>query len=209
MLASMNSDHATTVIRSAEREIRGQIAEAAAAGAYESVDRLSSIARRLAEMAEELAASPGAPDPQSRPAVTCTAESPAPKSAGRSVRKASRKNDYPRFERTRDTLVKIGWSKKGREEYAHKAPKAGVDAVTRRVMDLGKNGHVFTTDDLLPVKLNGGQDELPSYQAYVCLAWLRDIGAVEQHGREGYSVHGNNLMDTVSKSWEALPSSRR
>jgi hypothetical protein len=209
MLSSMNFDRASSVIRHAEREIRGQIAEAAAAGAYEVVDRLSGIARRLAEMAEEAAPAPVTPDDHPPAKAHGADELPAAKPVARGNRKASRKQDYPRFERAGDTLVKIGWSKKGREEYVHKAPKTGVDAVTRRVMDVGKDGHVFVTDDLLPVKLNGGRDELPGYQAYVCLAWLRNIGAIQQHGREGYSVRGTNIADTVNKGWEALPVSRR
>lgn len=105
-------------------------------------------------------------------------------------------------------LMKIGWSKKERTEYIHKAPKAGVDAVLRRVMDLGKDGRIFTTEDLLPVKLGSGNDELPGYQAYISLAWLRDIGVIEQHGREGYSVRNNDVIETVTKSWVSLPASR-
>lgn len=205
----MYGDKASTVIRIAEREIRGQIAEAAAAGAYEVVDRLSGIARRLAAMAQEAADTSVALSMDAPSTVTRTEMSPTVKPVSRAVRKPAGKKEYPRFERTRDTLIKIGWSKKGRDEYVHKAPKAGVDAVTRRVIDLCKDGRVFTTEALLPVKLNGGQDELPSYQAYVCLAWLRDIGAVEQHGRAGYSAHGDNMVETVNRSWELLPLSHR
>lgn len=205
----MNGEQASRVLRHAERETRAQIAEAAAAGEYEYVDRLSSIARRLAEMAIELASAPGSPEPQLRQPPTNPAGASGSTPAVRAGRKASRGHDYPRFERIRDTLVKVGWSKKGREEYTHKVLKAGVDAVARRVIDLGKNGEVFTTEDLLPMTLNGGQDELPGYQTYVCLAWLRDIGSVERQGREGYVVRGDNVMQQVRKSWDALPISRR
>ncbi|GIK19121.1 MAG: hypothetical protein DYG93_00755 [Leptolyngbya sp. PLA2] len=209
MLASTNSERAFNVIRHAEREIRGQIAEAAAAGAYETVERLSGIARRLAEMTAEATAAPVALPVHSSKTATNTEESPAAKPRAREDRKALRKKQYPRFEKTRDTLIKIGWSKKRRDEYVHKAPKAGIDVVASRVTELGKKGRVFTNEELLPVKMGGGQGELPGYQAYVCLAWLRDIGAVEQHGRVGYSVKGNNVAETVNKSWEALPNSRR
>jgi hypothetical protein len=208
MLIFMIGDRVSSTIRKAEQEIRGLIAEAATAGEYDLVARLSSIARRLSEMAEEAA---GKTSPVARAALppTMADEPPPAKPASPAGRRTSRKEGYPRFEKTRDVLVKIGWSKKERSEYVHKAPKAGVDAVARRVMDLGKGSRMFTTDDLLPVKLSGGGDELPGYQAYICLAWLRDIGAVEQHGREGYSVPGDDLIGTVSRTWETLPASRR
>jgi hypothetical protein len=204
----MISDRAANTIRKAETELRGLIAEAAAAGEYDLVSRLSGIARRLSELAEE-AASRSAPS-ATAPATPVVADEPPPKKpASPAGRRTSRKDGYPRFEKTRDVLVKIGWSKKERSEYVHKAPKAGVDAVARRVMDLGKGGRMFTTENLLPVKLGSGGDELPGYQAYICLAWLREIRAVEQHGREGYSVLGEDVKGTAEKAWEALPASRR
>lgn len=205
----MTGERASNAIRQAEQEIREQIAEAATAGTYQLVERLSSIARRLSDMAEEAAATPATNMPPLQATSPGTRKTPTSKPASRAGRRTSRKEGYPRFERTRDVLVKIGWSRKGRSEYIHKAPKAGVDAVARRVMNLGKGGRMFTTEDLLPVKVSGGGDDLPGYQAYVCLAWLRTIGVVEQHGREGYSVPCDDVVGTVNGSWEALPTSRR
>jgi hypothetical protein len=208
MLTSMIGSRASTMIRRAEVDIRGLIAEAANSGDYGNVSRLSGIARRLSELAEEAV---GSPSPSGAPmAPSGSVESrPVVKPVPIGARKTSRKEGYPRFERSRDVLVKVGWSKKERSEYVHKAPKAGVDAVARRLVDLGKGARMFTTEELLPVKLGSGGDELPGYQAYICLAWLRDIGAVEQHGREGYSVVSENLVGTVNKEWESLPASRR
>lgn len=207
-LRHMTGDRVATTIRKAEQELRAQLAEAATAGEYELVNRLSNVARCLAEMARELEGNP-ALGAGSVTSFAVPTKAPPTKVADSSTRRSLRKHGYPRFERSRDVLVKIGWSKKERSEYVHKAPKAGVDAVARRAMDLGKGGRMFTTDDLLPVKLSGGSDELPGYQAYICLAWLRHIGAVEQHGREGYSVPGDDLIGTVSRTWETLPASRR
>lgn len=205
----MIGSRASTTIRRSEEDIRGLIAEAATTGEYDLVSRLSGIARRLSELAEEAAGKPSQGGTATIPPGV-TVEAPAvAKSAPASARRTSRKQGYPRFEKSRDVLVKVGWSKKERNEYVHKAPKAGVDAVARRVVDLGKGARMFTTEDLLPVKLGSGGDELPGYQAYVCLAWLRDIGAVEQHGREGYSVLCEDLVGTVNKAWESLPASRR
>jgi hypothetical protein len=209
MLIFMIGDRVSSTIRKAEQEICGLIAEAATSGEYDVVSRLSGIARRLSELAEEAAHKPlavgGTPAPPRSGMKLRAIATPVVVTA----RKTSRKEGYPRFEKSRDVLVKVGWSKKERSEYVHKAPKAGVDAVVRRVVDLGKGARMFTTEDLLPVKLGSGGDELPEYQAYLCLAWLRDIGAVEQHGREGYSVFGEDLVGTVNKAWESLPAAQR
>ncbi|MBX3372901.1 MAG: hypothetical protein KF817_03640 [Phycisphaeraceae bacterium] len=201
-------DRAAEMIRRAEREIRGQIAEAAASGAYGLVDRLSSLARRLADLADEAA---GTPEPASA-AASPASKGGKPRSGAKRVaasgRKPSRMEGYPRFERSRDTLLKIGWSKKSRTEYVHRAQRAGLDAVVLAVTDLGRNGRVFTTEELLPAVQQTGDSDLPEYQAYVCLAWLRAIGVVEQHGREGYSVPDGDPAVAVGRAWEALPKSR-
>lgn len=205
----MTGERASNAIRQAEQQIREEIAEAATAGTYQLVERLSSIARRLSDMAEEAAATPATGMPSVPATSKAAGKTPKSKRPTRAGRRTSRREGYPRFERFREALVKIGWSRKGRSEYIHKAPKAGVDAVARRAMDLGKGGQMFTTEDLLPVKLGSGGDDLPGYQAYICLAWLRIIGVVEQHGREGYSVPCDDVVGTVNRSWEALPMSRR
>lgn len=204
----MTSRRASAAIRKAEQDIRGLLASAATAGEYEAVVRLNTIARRLADMAAEVASEP--PPPLAAQCVSSAAPEPQPAANGSppASRKGSRRDDYPRFERSRDLLVKVGWSRKARSEYVHRVPKAGVHAVLRRVLDVGKGGRVFTTDELLPVRL-GGDDELPGYQAYVCLAWLRTIGAIKQHGREGYSVVGEDVVGPVDNAWESLPLSRR
>ena len=197
-------------IRRAEQEIRGQMVEAATASQYELVARLSSIALRLSEMVEETAGKPSRTNQVSAtrtPDVPLRAPSARPEDPN--GRRTSHKRGFPRFERAHDVLVKIGWSKKGRSEYVHKASKSGVDAVARRVMDVGGEGRMFTTLDLLPVKLDSGRDELPGYQTYICLAWLTSIGAVGKHGRKGYSVTATDVMGTVSRAWETLPPSCR
>jgi len=207
-LISMIANQVTITIRNAEQAIRGMIAEAATSGEYDLVSRLSRIAKRLSDLAEEAAADP---TPVANvPAQPTTPVKPRanPRSVSRATRRTSRKDGYPRFEKSRDVLIKIGWSKKERSEYSHKAPKTGVDAVVRHVMDLSKGGRMFTTEDLLPVKLGSTGDELPGYQAYISLAWLREIGVVQQHGREGYSVRVDNVLETIEFAWESLPVSR-
>lgn len=210
MLAPMIAeDRATVTIRRAEQDIRGQIAEAATAGEYEVVARLSGIAKRLAELAEEAGGRQVAAPRIASAVVAAQLGAGRGKSKPGGSPRTRRKETYPRFERVRDVLVKIGWSKKARAEYIHRTPKAGVEAAAKRVMQIGADRQVFTTEDLLPVKMDRSGNELPGYQAYICLAWFRRIGAVEQHGREGYTLVVPDLIGAVGTAWEALPASRR
>jgi hypothetical protein len=98
----------------------------------------------------------------------------------------SRKNEYPKFLREGQSLVKIGWSKSDKKPYEHRAPKRVLDVLVAALLELGQGGRRFTTDELLP--LRDGKDDIPSYQAYLTLAWLRAEHLVRQHGRQGYSL---------------------
>jgi hypothetical protein len=45
----------------------------------------------------------------------------------------------------------------------------------------------------------------PTYQFYVCLAWLRSVGLVVQHGRQGYTVPDPaKLKSAAGAAWTAL-----
>jgi hypothetical protein len=204
-LAPMIRERVSSTIRRAEQDIRGLIAEAATSGDYDLVSNLSAIARRLSALAEEAAAN-ASPTVDVPVAPLALVERKAVgKSAPPSARRTTRKDGYPRFEKARDTLVKVGWSKKERSEYIHKAPKPALDAVVQRIAELGRGGRTFTADNLPPVRISGGTDEVPSYQTYVCLAWLREVGVIEQHGREGYTVAAADLVAAVSTNWDTLP----
>jgi hypothetical protein len=51
----------------------------------------------------------------------------------------------------------------------------------------------------LPVHGQDGE-EVPSYQVYLVVAWMRELGALERVGNEGYRVSEANL--SVSSLWE-------
>mgnify|MGYP006983099211 CR=1 FL=1 len=119
--------------------------------------------------------------------------------------KKSTGDDYPRFERDGDKLVKVGWSKKDRREYEHRAPRSAVFAVAATLSSQGRPGKVFSMESILPVKGSAGE-EIPSYQAYLALAWFRHTGAVEARGKDGYAVAGGSLAtDALTSAWDNLP----
>jgi hypothetical protein len=114
---------------------------------------------------------------------------------------------YPRFVRESDALVKIGWSKRENSEYEHKAPHSVLLVLSRALQRLAAHRKRVTMDDLLPLQDSANGSEVPSYQAYLCLAWLRTLRLIKQHGRQGYSLsHGGaDLPSLVQKHWDTLP----
>jgi hypothetical protein len=102
--------------------------------------------------------------------------------------------------------VKIGWSRTEKAPYEHKAPKRVVDLLVEAVLRVGQRGQRFTSDDVMPLLESGDGSEVPSYQAYLALAWLRTENLVVQHGRQGYSLpEGADLARVVERRWARLP----
>jgi hypothetical protein len=101
--------------------------------------------------------------------------------------------------------MKVGWSKKERKEYNHRAPREAVDALAVAVRQIGAKGRLFNGDALLPLKDQGGS-VVPDYQAYVALAWLKHLGLVEQRGRRaGYTLVPSKQIDsTITAAWPQL-----
>jgi hypothetical protein len=115
-------------------------------------------------------------------------------------------DEYPRFARRDDELVKIGWSKGEHKEYQHRAPKRALDAVVVAIKRLAPKSRHFTSEDLVPLKdPNGGV--FPVYQIFAVLAFLRRLEILDQHGRKGgYSLLTNKPLDpTLAAAWEQLP----
>jgi len=112
---------------------------------------------------------------------------------------------YPQFARDGDRLVKVGWSSKARQEYEHRTHRKVLWAFARVVRDRPDAANCFTMEDVLPLVYAGGK-EIPSYQAYLALAWLRSVEAIRREGRHGYRPDLFKLSDeSVMSLWESLP----
>ncbi len=131
-------------------------------------------------------------------------ETRSPRKTAKKARSRTQKREYPRFERDGDKLVKVGWSKKHKEQYEHRAPREAVIAFARHLAGHARDGEVFAMEDLLPVPdLSGG--EVPAYQVYLTLAWLRQADAVEKKGRDGYVLRDRSLAEGgLDKLWNAV-----
>jgi hypothetical protein len=117
----------------------------------------------------------------------------------------AQKGQYPTFLREGDALVKIGWSKSDKSTYEHRAPRRAIELLVAALSHVGASGQRFTMEDLLPLRDPQDQSDVPSYQAYLVLAWLRKENLIVQHGRQGYSLPPNaDLADACEERWQAL-----
>ena len=195
-------ERAREVLRQAETNLRQLVSQSAAAGEYESVVQIASWASALKQLlpGENVGRGNGPSAPPS-----------AKKAARRAVRHPKRtqgrrgESEYPRFFRRDEELVRVAWSKRDKREYQHKAPYSTLQAIVATIGRLGKDGRVFSTDQILPLRDTEGSD-LPNYQAYVGIALLKKVGLIDQHGRQGYSVPQlADFENAVSLVWKNLP----
>lgn len=198
-------EEANRIVVSAESSLRSIAEKALLDRAYGDVAHLAWVADQLRGLSERTQPGNGI-----TPAPT-TDLPPSATSSGHQNRRrpkapTRRPRGYPRFERDGNKLVKIGWSKKHREEYEHRAPRDAVAAFARHLGGTVSEGHIFAVEDLMPVRVVDGDDEVPAYQVYLTLKWLQDVGAIEKKGRDGYALRNRNLSEGgLEEYWSALP----
>lgn len=193
------------VLQGAEKSLVALASEAAGARDYELASAIIQLAREIELLPKRypnVFVSDGVAEK-----ATPAAASPAPVSSSAIARVSSpKKGTYPQFARDGDSLIKIGWSKADKAEYQHKSPKAVLDTLVVSLEKLGSGGKVFAMDSVIPLSSPTDGSEIPPYQAYLCLAWLRDVDAILQHGRRGYSLRRDrNLSAMVDEAWRAMP----
>jgi hypothetical protein len=216
-------EEATAALRTAEQKLRTILVQAAEAGDYDHLPRIAEWAKLLntalsGSAAIETTPVSGHPVLPRVPGNGLPEESvddaggaPAPRArtvrSGRRSTKTrnsrSKKAGYPRFVREGESLVKIAWSKSEGKPYEHKAPRGVLRALIQALTRVGGGGERFTMEGLLPLR-DGGTD-IPDYQTYLTLAWLRSAGLVTQHGRQGYSLPPDtNLEREAELQWGQL-----
>jgi hypothetical protein len=183
------------------------MAEAVATGDFDALGQLTELARSLGG-----AIAAAASMQHSRPAPV-TRQPPSARRASApskgSVRAKTSKNKYPRFFRDGEMLVKVAWSKSNKDEYEHRSPRAVVLAVASALQAVARSKDIFAVEDVIPINNPADSNDVPSYQVYLCVAWMRARGLLTQHGRQGYSLPvGQSLREAVERDWLALESSR-
>jgi hypothetical protein len=188
----MIATKALEVLAKCESDLRALVASAADSGDYDSVMRITLWAKQVAAMSS------------SEPRLSRTTNDN--KMVAKSKRSSIAGTAYPRFLRRRDQLVKIGWSKRKKAEYEHKAPHQVALALAQLVGEAGNDGRIFQVATLLPLKNPADGTEIPGYQIYLVIAWWRSVGLLDQHGRQGYSLpKAARLLQSVESAWAALP----
>ncbi|XAL98690.1 hypothetical protein OT109_14010 [Phycisphaeraceae bacterium D3-23] len=195
-----------------EADLQRVAAEAMASGDYATARAGLELAEGIADQraragleASAIAQTLPAPSP-GKPAKPAAGSKPR-KTQAKTARSTSGGKAYPKFAREDDKLIKIGWSKRTRTEYQHKAPRSAVDTFIAHLRKHTKADRIFKIDDLLPVPDPSNEGDLPAYQVYLVLAWLRDLGTVDKHGRDGYSAKPTALTEkSLAQAWKQLPS---
>jgi hypothetical protein len=199
------------IIETAEKALAGLASDAARERQYEAAATLISVAQAINELPKRFARVFGettvGPEGSVPPAVVASASSGAGPVVMRFAKPERAKgNEYPKFARDGDNLVKIAWSKAEKSEYEHKSPKSVMSVLVGALGKVGAGGKRFAMDAVIPLAAGEDGAEVPPYQVYLCVAWLRQIGAVVQHGRQGYSLRGGDLAAAVEKGWGELAS---
>lgn len=201
----MSGDKVFQTLHRCEAELRKLAAEAAEHGDYDTLARLGNTARTISDMASSWQSAAASTDGQAstgKEPAAASGDNITPRTS--STRSAHRAGaGYPRFMRRGNELIKIGWSKKDRKEYQHRAPHELLVALRQAFLDASRRRKLFSMDALERQLAGNGS---PGYQAYVWLAWLRSAGLVKQHGRQGYSVvKAATFEHDVDQALAALP----
>ncbi len=168
---------------------------------YSDIATIAAITERVRDLIDQLEGrGTGSGDNRAAQAPPTAGAGPvAEEPAGTSP---SSERIYPQFARQSDRLVKIGWSKKAKSEYRHKASRAALMAVAAALRELEEIA--FSMADVLPVAGSDGE-EIPSYQAYLALAWLHSWGAVRREGRGDYvPVRARLQPASLTVRWNEL-----
>ena len=200
---------AVQICQEAEQAIRELMQGTIREGEYRDLPTLARIGEQMTQIAAKLAQNRElTPPPAGDVREAKGRRRPtARRSAGSQVRARSIRRDYPKFRRDGDNLIKIGWSKSRKSEYEHRAPRRVAAAVLQAASTMNAKAPVFTVNDLLRLADSTDHAEIPGYQVYLAMAWLRKEGIVRQHGREGYSLLVKGDLDKLLEDrWNVLSS---
>lgn len=192
---------ALSLLGDTEKQLREVMREAVAASDYDAVEviaRWAAYLRKITADREPMSTLKNELSGSGRPGLALVSTTRAGKGSRMS------RGKYPRFFLDGDQLVKTGWSKSKKREYEQKASRSVLNLLIDAILSLVPSKPRFKMEDVLPL-YDEERTGIPSYQVYLYLAWLREIRAVAQHGRDGYSVRSRvDLRRLVAESWDRL-----
>jgi hypothetical protein len=195
---------AERIMHEARDRLRELAAESLESNDFEAVRQIAEIANAIESIIKDRCqpevpeihsdGQPKRPPAQRRTQATRKAGSRRPESGS------------PLFCRQQNDLVKIGKSKRGKGPYEHRTPGRVLTLLASRIASNGSAEKLFRLDDLLPLRDPASGADVPGYQAYVCLGWLKSESLVRQHGRRGYTVPDpRKLVAAVESRFQKLP----
>lgn len=186
------------MLRDAEASLRGLMRRAIEDQRYPDVAAIAHLADSVAKLScSGIDALPAPTTPMRTSPVVASAP----------VR-SSGKKDFPRFHRDGDKIVKIGWSKKSKSEYEHRAPRSVADALLSSIRSKFRDGQQFAATDVIPLKSD--EESIPDYQTYLALKWFHVEGVVTKHGRDRYAVEPGRVgPEGLEPIWSRLPTTRK
>lgn len=189
------------ILNKTESDIQEVIIESAQAGDYRSVDMARATAVNIKNLRTQIS------NPASK------AEIRPAKSGTRIEKKAStkkrKKSDYPKFKVKNETLIRIGWSRKQRREYTHKAPRLVFEQTVKAMTALSQSGAgPFLAENIIEQANSNESDAIPSYQIYVVIGLLKQTNCIKQIGRDGYYIP-TELVEKAEEKWIELSNRRK
>jgi hypothetical protein len=207
-MATTFMKQAVGILREAEVKLCGLIPKALAGRRDEEAGQLMELARLLAD-ARCSHTRPGSAERGGTATPSCVDTTRAPRPERKRHAKARKKrkaSPYPKFFRENNALLKLGWSRKSRSEYEHRASREAVLVVAERVAEVASRQNRFTVEDLGDVRIARGEELISGCQVYLCIAWFRRAGLIVQHGRRGYTlpIAPAKFPAKVRSAWDEL-----
>lgn len=189
------------ILNKTESDLQDVIVEAAKKGDYRSVDIARATAVNIQNIRMQI--TNPARKAEIRPA----------KSGTRFEKKAStkkrKKSDYPKFKVKNETLIRIGWSRKQKREYTHKAPRFVFEQTVKAMTALSQSGAgPFLAENIIEQANSNDSEAIPSYQIYVVIGLLKQTNCIKQVGRDGYDIP-TELVEKAENKWSELSNRRK
>lgn len=203
------------ILAEAEQKLSELTAEALRKKDYGTVQWLSIVTQRVAarDIVDHFAGDAGGNDStDSSTSKVRRLESnhnsgQAPQVAAKQIDYSAGSKMFPQFYRDVDQLVKIGYSKSERRTYEHRSPREVLDRLAVLLVEIGNKEQPFTTEQILDL-FQLQTPVVPTYQIYLCLAFLVRQGLVRRRGRSDYSTdnHAGDFSAAVKAAWDTLTS---
>lgn len=185
-----------TALAGAEKRLKRVIAATAQVGEYSLSKAASAVAENLVALREKL---PRPSEQTGADGLRKSSNSASP--SGKSRRERPQRRKYPRFEMHGDYLHRVGWSKKEREEYTHKAERGTYEHVARAMSALAGTTEQPISAEQIWEYIQANGSAVASYQMYVVIGFLKAQGVIKQRGRAGYEIP-NDVRSQASSIWK-------